>query len=614
MVAITHRSGPLAGKVQSFEPTKDRIEIGRDPSCDIVYPEEETSVGHRHCALVRDASGDFTLHLYGTHFVAVDKLPGGQDQPLKSGQVLHLGPASGPSFEITLDKAARADELATIRQPEPTPIPLRIRHLTIAGGAIAALLILAVGGSLYKAHLDREQVAATIASLGQDQQTAKDEMERLAHAAAASIDQGAIDRLVRSTFLVFQQDAQGRQFALGTAWVVGPNVLATNAHVSAQCNDIKTDDQFLVKREIVECNDYKPGEKVFVRQPGSGGKAYEVMGHAFHPGYVAFPKFVLAEDPALGSYGGGAPSELDIIDGYDIGLLRTKENLPPGLALEIASPGELLALKPGMPLASAGYPAESVAGQNVLPISATPQVHYGNVSALTDYFFLPADPAHQLLVQHSIPIAGGASGSPVIAPSGHVVAVVSSGTMVGISSGTGRTPSAAEINYAQRADLVNELLANQTDAALKADHAYWVRQMDNFKRGIDVIGAWVIDQSKPDPKATAQLVSETQDKLTASDLVIDPVSGKNQRTKVEKLNLSEKTRYLVLVYASDETNIQIYLKDAKNQTDADNSNAQWYPSVSYSPPASGTWSLVVVGPDRDTSFTTRVYTWQPSSS
>lgn len=617
MITIAHESGPLAGKIDKFDDSKERIEFGRDPKCDVVYPPDDASVGHQHFALVRDgASGDWELHLHGTHFVAVDKVPAQQDQPVKSGQKFHLGPASGPSFVVAIERAAGKglDDAATIRQPESTSLPIRLHHLAVAGGVIAAVLVAVLGGSMLAGYLHEKQVAATVASLSADQQSAQAVVKRLASEAAASISQSAIDHLVRGTFLVYEQDAQGGQWALGTAWVVGPNLLATNAHISAQCEDIAAEDQIVVKKQIVECNSYKPGDKVFVRQPGAGGKSYEVVGHSFHPGYIAFPKFVLGADPAFATYGGSEPSELNIIDGYDVGLLRTKDNLPPGLALQIASQDELLALKPGTPLASAGYPAEGVASANVLPVGATPQVHYGNISALTNYFYLPADPAHDLLVQHSIPLAGGASGSPVITASGHVVALLSSGTMFAISSGSGRSPSAAEINYAQRADLVNQLLGGQAQTALKAEEAYWAQQMANFQRGIDVIGAWVLDQSKPDPKATAQLVSQTQDKLEASDMIVDPVSKKRRRTKIEKLNLSAGTHYLIYVYADDQTGVEIYLKDANNETDANNLNSYWYPSVSYTPSAAGTWSLVVVGPDRDTSFTMRVYSWQSSSS
>ncbi len=616
MIAITHESGPLAGKTQTFDATKDRIEFGRAPDCDVVYPEQETSVGHRHCALIRDgSSSDWMLHLYGTHFVAVDKVPAQQDQPVKSGQKFHLGPATGPSFAVSIERApGQAANDVTIAQPVVTPLPVQIRHLAIAGGALAVILILAVGGSMIATYLHEKEVAATVASLSRDQQKAQADMARIDAAAAASIDQSVIDKLVRATFLVFQQDAKGRQFAMGTAWVIGPNVLATNAHISTDCADLKPDDQPLITKELIECNTYKPGEKLFVRQPGVGGKTYEVTGHSFDPGYVAFPKFALAQDPTIASFGGGQPIELGEIDGYDVGLLRVSENLPPGLALQVASPDELLALKAGMPIASAGYPAEGIFNSDVLPLGAVPQVHYGNISALTDFFFLPTDPAHSQLVQHSVPITGGASGSPIVNASGHIVAVVSSGNFTAGVGDLTRTPSAVQINYAQRADLVTQLLNDQSKTDLKAEKAYWTQQMANFQHGIDLIGAWVLQQAKPDPKATALLVSQTDDKLQSSDLSVDPVTKKRQRIKVEKVNLSAGVHYLIFVYGADETELQIYLKDANNDTDADNTNSQWYPSVSYTPTAAGAWSLVVVGPDQDSSFTMKVYSWQSTSS
>src|SRR6202034_4400908 len=135
MITISHTSGPLVGKIQKFDDSKARIEFGRDDKCDIVYPPEETSVGHQHCALVRDGtSGDWALHLYGVHFVSVDKLPAEQDQPVKSGEDFHLGPADGPDFAVTIEGAVPESGAKTEYQPEPTPLPIRIRHLAIAGG------------------------------------------------------------------------------------------------------------------------------------------------------------------------------------------------------------------------------------------------------------------------------------------------------------------------------------------------------------------------------------------------------------------------------------------------------------------------------------------------
>lgn len=615
MIAINHLSGPLAGKTQTFDDNKEKIEFGRESDCDVVYPTEETLVGRRHFALVRELD-DWLLHLHegphGAHFVSVKPALAEPDQPIESGSVFHLGRNDGPSFEVKFDQPVLAGDVKeTVSQEKVTPARVLVRRLTIAGGAVAAVLAVAVGGwtAYYMKH--EREVAATVASLSQDQRNEKDAMKQMSAAAAATIDQSVIDRARNATFLVVMEDAQGRKFGVGTAWAIGTDVLATNAHIAGLC-----DENFPVAdRELAECNDLKPGEKLSVLQPGPKGATYAVVRHSFHPGYIAFPKFVLGQDPAyIASFRGGAPREITGY-GYDVGLLQIDGRLPSGLPLEIASKDEILGLKPGTPLASAGFPYENVSGSDVLALAATPQVHYGNITALTDFLFLPTDPAHSYLVQHSIPETGGGSGSPILGPSGHIIAINNAGTFGPKGEWSDRgAPSGVEINYAQRVDIVSDLVAGRAQTAFDDDKPYWAGQMANFKRGIDVIGDWVLDRARPNAKSIAQLASATSGGLEANDMRVDPDTKKKERVNVETLNLSAGVSYFIFVYADHQAPISIYLKDSNNQTLASSTNSQWYPSLSFQPANSGSWSLVIIGPDDDTSYTTKVYSWQTSGS
>ena len=295
-------------------------------------------------------------------------------------------------------------------------------------------------------------------------------------------------------------------------------------------------------------------------QPGANGATYPVTQHLFHR-YTSFPQFVFGQDPAfVPSFRGDQPSEIEGY-GYDIGLLRIEGQLPPDLVMTLAPKEELLALKPGAPLASAGYPYENVSGDTVIAVAATPQVHYGNVTALTDFLFLPTAPACSYLVQHSIPGTGGSSGSLIVASSGHVVAIDDAGNFGprGESSARG-APSGVEINYAQRADLIADLIGGQAQAAYDADRPYWTTQLAKFQRGYEVIGQWVLESARPDAESTADLVSETTGLMTGDDMRVDPDTHKKQRVKVDTLNLTAGTSYFVLVYADRETPIAIYLR------------------------------------------------------
>jgi hypothetical protein len=620
MISIRHTSGPLAGQSQTFDDSKERIEVGRDPDeCDIVYPADTMSVGHRHCALIREVSGDWALHLYGDHFVGIDKMSAQTDAPIKSGQVLHLGPADGPSFEVAIVRADNRSGKTTDPQPRPAPASVRLRRIAIGGGMIALALICTLGVFIGRDVVDQHRLAATFASISGDQKQEQVAIAEASQEAGKSISQSAIDRLARGTFLVYFQDAQGNQTPDGTAWVIGPNVLATNAHIAARCDQFTPENLELQKKNLAVCNDYPPGLKMFVRQPGPGGASFEVVKWAFHPGWVALPQLVLDQGPIITPASGSQMVSAPIP--YDVGLLYVKGELPPGLALQVASKQELLSLKPGMPIASAGYPSEHIQNWAGLTVAAYPQVHFGNISRLTDYLDLPTDPAHNFLLLHTIPGAGGSSGSPIIGASGHIIALNNSGWSSealpkGVRWARG-APSGALVNGAQRADLVVDLLAGRAQASFDADKPYWMRQIASFARGGDVIGAQIMDENRPNPKAVARLISETHGKLDEDDmhfLTDDKNATRKVRMKREKLGLSAGTSYFIFVYADSERPIDIYLKDGNDQTVARKANADWYPGFSFKPSTSGPWTLIVVGPDLNTSYTTRVYTWQSSAS
>jgi hypothetical protein len=615
MIAIRHLTGPLAGQTQSFDDGKEKIEFGRESDCDVVYPAEETLVGRRHLALVRDLN-DWVVHLHegsqGAHYVGIEPALAGPGLPIESGSIFHLGNDTGPSFDVTFDQSALAGDLRqTVSQEKVTLAPQLFRRLAIGGGLVAALLAVAFGWSTAQNMRRDHELAATVASLAVDQKNDRNALAHMSAAAAASIDQNIINRMRKATFLVVEEDAQGRKFGMGTAWAIGPDVLATNAHIAGICDDTFP----IADRSMAECNELKPGERMLVVQPGPGGASYRVIGHSYHPGYTALPKFVMGEDPAfIASFRGAAPSQVTGF-GYDVGLLRIDGQLPPELALQVASEAELLALEPGMPLASSGYPYENVAGQDAITVAATPQIHYGNISALTDFLFLPTTPAHSYLVQHSIPETGGGSGSLIVGASGHIVAINNAGTFGPKGEGFSRgAPSGVLINYAQRADIIADLHAGRAQSAFDADKPYWSKQLANFKRGVDVIGDWVLEHAKPDEKSVAQLVSTTTGALGDSDMRVNPDTKKKQRVKVETIDASAGLDYFAFVYADRKTPIAIYLKDADNQTLASNTNSGWYPSLSFKPTHSGPLSLIVVGPDDDTAFTTKIYTWRHPGS
>jgi hypothetical protein len=134
-----------------------------------------------------------------------------------------------------------------------------------------------------------------------------------------------------------------------------------------------------------------------------------------------------------------------------------------------------------------GFPVENLVG-SATATKAPATLHFGFISSLTDVFMCRTDPAHRLLIQHSVPVTGGASGSPLIDPSGKVIGLVNGGNTTVMKSedsvtGKARAPSAALINFAQRVDLLRELAEGKAADELATDETYWDKtaaQFDNY--------------------------------------------------------------------------------------------------------------------------------------
>ena len=178
---------------------------------------------------------------------------------------------------------------------------------------------------------------------------------------------------------------------------------------------------------------------------------------------------------------------LDVINEYDVGIIYPSEPLPAdpttgkAATLELASKEELEALKPGAAVASVGFPIEGMAASMVVT-EAPSQLRFGNISSLTDVFMCRAEPTHRLLIQHSVPVTGGVSGSPLIDKSGRVIGIVNGGNIATVvkEGETARIPSAALINFAQRVDLLEDLDKGVADQELVADHDYWKTAAGKF--------------------------------------------------------------------------------------------------------------------------------------
>lgn len=591
MIIIRHLAGPLAGKEQRIESPSDRITFGRDPSvCDVVFPPDLTLVARRHFALARTPAGEWTFQLFGDPFVAVKGQPAELGQAVHSGDKIELGRVGGPSFEIVLQNEGLGDQLLRTAPQQVVEssraTAKRARRLAAIGVAIAVVAAGAAGGFMYWTRLDSTRLDRAVAELANTQkQTVTD-----------TIPAAVREKLMQAAYVVVLRFASGQETPDGTASPIATDALATNAHIV----------------ELFE--KLGPGEKMFVRAPGPNGKTYEVISTNRHPGYKAFNTF-LQSDPIYVTSSKGCPKCFpDVLSGslsYDVGILKVApgSNLSP--VLEIATPAELAALKTGTPLAMAGYPVENIQGSEVQTLGATPNLSLGIITAMTDMFNLPAEPGLRRLIHHNLPITGGSSGSPMVGPNGKLVAL--NNAMNALSGVRGsRIPNAALINYAQRADLLLDLLAERADHQLADDRLYWAKQTASFKRGFDFLVPQILTELKPANGATPTPVSQAKFTLDPANQVKNrDASGKEiaRRQKKHVVSLKAGQDRVFIAYAQGSAPIKLFLLVDGKIVLKDDRDQIWYPNISYKPPADAQAELYAVGDDNDVSYTFLDYGW-----
>ena len=413
-------------------------------------------VGKRHCQLVRQVTGDYRVNLLGERYVEVNGVPADNNTVVPNGAVIRLGdPKDGPSFKVEIEKQA-ADLPDTRPQPKVKSwrdSMTETRRLgAVAAGVLALLLAGSIGYFMTRTMSLEQQIAAA--------------NEAASARAKKEFSEAALARLEAAVYLVAKQEGESEE-AEGTAWAFAPNLLATNAHVT----------QALSGHE---------GEFFLVAPDGKHIKIQKVTSH---PGYLAFGKYKTTQGTTR--YGNFTP--LDLINEYDVGIIEIDPETPlpvdaktgQVVTLELASDAELQGLAPGTPVASVGFPIENLVG-SATATKAPATLHFGFISSLTDVFMCRTDPAHRLLIQHSVPVTGGASGSPMIDPSGKVIGLVNGGNTTVFKNPEDavtakvRMPNAALINFAQRVDLLKELADGKASDELAADQDYWRKTAAQF--------------------------------------------------------------------------------------------------------------------------------------
>jgi hypothetical protein len=215
---------------------------------------------------------------------------------------------------------------------------------------------------------------------------------------AVNADSGLVQTVKRyesSVGLVIAAE-EGRSSPTGTAWVVRPNVYATNAHVVVP---------------VIRC--MQGGGTAYVVSNKNPENRMRVVAAVPHPRYFEDEVSVTGKNPT--------------VPHHDVGLLVVEGTSPE--PMKLASEEKLRELDSGHRVAFLGFPMENLSGGGVDPNHPVATMQSGIVTATTDFWLAKAEFANRKLVQHNLPAVGGASGSPIFDAEGDVVAILSAGNI-----------------------------------------------------------------------------------------------------------------------------------------------------------------------------------------
>ena len=268
---------------------------------------------------------------------------------------------------------------------------------------------------------------------------------------------------------VTHQNGAKLPIPIGTAWAFEKNKFATNAHVAKGLTetivDIKKMMGIEMLKEIAAKNGCKTPEEL---QKKIGKEKAETLARECMENVEKMIRGFEVSIQINGSHRQGYPVVYVQIH-RDFGLANTKFN--PDVAVftiegthdcffPMAKTEVLHSLKSGEPVAFLGFPMEKLSRDNVNVDNPVASMQSGIIVAVSDFEMKDAGKNGNLLIRHNLPSTGGASGSPIFNKDGDVIALLFAGNVIGqVRNGKieDRAPSAAQINFAVRVDLLKDM-------------------------------------------------------------------------------------------------------------------------------------------------------------
>lgn len=493
---IRYLTGDYAGREIDIDDDVELVRFGRGLDAEIPFPEEMTLVSHQHFGL-RKEYGGYKFSINREKPVFMDGRPVFDDQDLPKRAEIQISGPTGPRLSVERVQVYGANQLRT-EVLKTGPDLAGTLHATRASGrrttatlAIVALaLIVAAGAGWWLLKGTQEQVAATgeavattqadIAATKADLAAIKEQIPGIKEqmdAIGKSYDFSAlIEETKGSVYQVAVQTPSGQLIAGGTAWVVqlkdGTKALATNAHVAELFDLAKTPD-------------WGEGVLVAIEPQGPEFERFLITGYTKHP---AYDEWIAFNDRFWNEIQAGTVARIMLPIGYDVALMTVENPDRLGTPLPLASTEKLQAMRAGQRLLQIGYPSENVLGTDVA--QPEPNSQGGVITAMTSFFLSAGDPAERQFIQHNAAGAGGSSGSAMLNTEGEVIGLHNSGNYIflQIDGRNERVPSAGNINYGQRADLLAELIDGTAKARL--DNVYrpmWQAAEKRFSKSAEQV-------------------------------------------------------------------------------------------------------------------------------